>query len=140
MTETTEGIVASLKRDRKGLKLEDGEWYSNGFMPEINHVGVGDKVKITYKVNGSYKNYETVEVLEKAKPSQVSKGNEYDPTGMLVSYVKDLAIASGKPMRDHLVEVVQTYETIRLALGDEKTMDELTTVIDETKIETIKVK
>ena len=74
MTEIIEGIVESMKKDRKGVKLDNEKWYSNNFMPELNHVGIGDKVKITYKVNGNFNNHETIEVLEKAKAEQVSKG------------------------------------------------------------------
>lgn len=93
-TQTTQGIVKSLKKDKKGIRLSDDQWYSNNFKDELN-VNVGDEVKVTYKVNGMFKNYETIEVIRKAPQSDTfAKARESKDASQLTSYAKDIVIAA----------------------------------------------
>ena len=108
--------------------MKDGNWYSNSFMPELNHVAVGDKVKITYKVNGQYKNHETIEVLEKAavqSAGQVSRGNSRDPVTMILSYVKDMSVSNGKSLKENVVDMLRAYNVIKIAINDDAAMAQI---------------
>jgi hypothetical protein len=46
--------IVSMRRDRKGFKLEDGTWYSN-FTP-LEGVSMGDVVTFEYQTKGSFNN------------------------------------------------------------------------------------
>ena len=97
-------------------------------MPELNHVAVGDKVKITYKVNGQYKNHETIEVLEKAavqSAGQVSRGNSRDPVTMILSYVKDMSVSNGKSLKENVVDMLRAYNVIKIAINDDAAMAQI---------------
>ncbi len=95
MENTTTGVVELMKKDKTGVKLDDGEWYSNNFKPALEHVKQGDTVKVTYKVNGNFNNYETVEVVEKGSIPQTdnfAKAREAKDASQLTSYAKDIVL------------------------------------------------
>lgn len=92
---TAIGVVKALRKDRKGLQLADDQWYANKFGKEIE-ANIGDEVKITYVLNGQWKNHETVEVLKKKEnslPSYVKETSDSRDRSMAVSYAKDLVVA-----------------------------------------------
>lgn len=97
-TQETTGIVELVKKDKKGVKLDDQSWYSNNFKEPLKDVNVGDTVKVTYIVNGIWKNYETIEVLEKAPISEqtntFAKARASDDASPLTAYAKDLVVAA----------------------------------------------
>ena len=95
-THETKGRVQTLKKDNKGVLLDDDNWYSNNYKDPLKNVNKGDFVKVTYKQNGVYKNYETIEVLESApqEESKFSKARESKDASQLTSYAKDIVIAT----------------------------------------------
>ncbi len=52
------GIVKVLKKNGKGLQLEDGSWYSNDYGKVLDHISPGDSVQIEYTKNGDFNNFE----------------------------------------------------------------------------------
>ena len=123
--ETAKGIVKVLKKNKKGVQLEDGTWYSNNFKGEVE-CQVGDEVEIEYKTNGEFKNYETIKVLTKAEgPVEKVSKKTYDPVTMILSYVKDLSVANGKSMKENTVEILKSYSIIKTALSDEEALIQL---------------
>lgn len=121
MAETVKGIVKALKKDKKGLQLENGKWYSNQFAAEVD-CQKGDEVEVKYTVNGNFNNYTEVKVLKKAESGKAS-GKSYDPSTMLVSYAKDISIESMKIDRaiaiDDAVDLVlKAYFKVQSALSD----------------------
>ena len=90
-TFTAKGIVKSVRKDRKGVQLEDENWYSQFSEVDCNK---GDLVTIDYKINGHFKNISKLIILERMLPTlpQEIKTNEKAIT-MLVAYVKDIVVA-----------------------------------------------
>jgi len=59
------GTIKFVKKDNRGFQLaEDGEWYSmyRGTLP--NRVNKGDKVEVTFEINGQYRNIKDMKVTE----------------------------------------------------------------------------
>lgn len=50
------GVVKSVRKDRKGFQLEDGEWYSAFNASQLKDVERGNNVAFDVKINGKYKN------------------------------------------------------------------------------------
>lgn len=115
MTEI-EGVVKLVKKDKKGLQLENGEWYSNNFLKNPLICNRGDKVKVFLNGKGFL---ELVEVLEKGldKPTQdrpefKQQARESINASQLTSYAKDLVIAGKSPdMETAIKSVVSAYKT-----------------------------
>jgi len=93
----TQGKVKLLRKDKKGLQLENGDWYSS-FNNDVD-CNVGDEVKITFSQNQSngrtFNNFNKIEVISKSTTTEkdYSEGNKYKQTSVMISYVKDLVIA-----------------------------------------------
>lgn len=94
----TIGKVTSVRKDRKGIKLDDGNWYSNTFKPALE-VNVGDEVKVEYTLKGEYRNHQKVEVTSKGQgfkanfnPAIAEQGDKARKN-MCISYAKDMYIA-----------------------------------------------
>ncbi len=146
-TREATGIVELMKRDKTGVKLDDDNWYSNNFKPELKNIEVGDTVKVTYKQNGIYKNYETIEVIgsvPKFDIDKFSKARESKDASQLTSYAKDLTIAVignkdiSKEIREIEVEklmaevaktVAEAYNQIKKIISGE--VDEEQTKVSE---------
>ena len=77
MVETTKGKVKNVRKDRKGLELDNGSWYSirTGEVPST--INRGDTVSITFSVNGRYNNIETISKTDSAPSSSPYSG--YSP-------------------------------------------------------------
>lgn len=136
-----QGKIEVMKKDRKGFKMDDGQWYSNNFKPELN-VKVGDTVNVNYTVNGQYYNYDTVEVTESA-PAE-AKQAETKTIGVLTSYAKDLIVAaignSQMPkvelkmlMKESAEAVIEAYKQIEKSIYDSE--PEFAAPVVETKKE-----
>lgn len=52
----TKGNVESKRRDGKGIKLQDGEWYSAFSETTLSEVNRGDLVEFEYVTKGDWKN------------------------------------------------------------------------------------
>ena len=133
--ETVKGIVKAVRKDKKGVLLDNDKWYSNKFAAEVV-CNKGDEVEIAFETKGIYNNHETIKVLSKAKGSKVS--SEYDPTTMLVSYAKDLVVASMSTdkrisLDNATILVLAEYFKVKKILEDPSNF------LTESKIETIEV-
>lgn len=71
-----EGLVKSIKKDRKGILLSDGKWYSH-FSNEVT-CKVGDNVSVEYKQNGDFRNFEKITILQpsNALPTSLATDRE----------------------------------------------------------------
>ena len=94
-TSTVNGVVKFVKKDRKGVCLEDGKWYGNGFLKEDLKLNKGDKVKLTLNAKGFLMNAEVTEKSKDFKP-----GSQADPeirllvdTGNTLQQAVNLTIA-----------------------------------------------
>ena len=90
------GIVELLKKDKKGLKLVEEDWYSS-WNDEVN-CNPGDEVKITFDQNTkddrTFNNFTKIEVIGKSTQPILSKAlvDNSKVASMLVSYAKDLTV------------------------------------------------
>ena len=92
--EKAEGIVKVLRKDGKGLQLETGEWYSNKFFKGTLDCERGDKVEVSYSINGEYTNLESCKVIQKGEKKAIQKEIREDVNAsQLTSYSKDLVVA-----------------------------------------------
>ena len=95
-TNTTAGIVAAVKADRKGIKI--GESWFSSFNNEVP-CKIGDQVKVDYtttqKGDRTYKNWVKIEVLSSASPLQAfqKEAREDKAATMILSYMHDQVIA-----------------------------------------------
>jgi len=99
---TAIGVVKSLRKDRKGMQLTDEQWYANKFGKELE-VGIGDEVKVTYVLNGQWRNYEKVEILKKKEnslPPYVKETSDSRDKSYAASYAKDLVVALIEKSKD----------------------------------------
>lgn len=118
MTEqkTITGIVKSLKKDRKGLQLNDGNWYSNKFFKGELTCQRGDEVEITLSINGQWQNLVSCKVL-KAAPQSQGKGpdvrEEQRPnvdSGNCLVIAKELFIAGKcKTLKEAQMEAIAAF-------------------------------
>lgn len=93
-TEKVEGIVKNLRKDGIGLQLETGEWYSNKFFKGKLDCEKGDKVEVSYSINGEYTNLEACKILQKGEKKAIQKEIREDVNAsQLTSYAKDLVVA-----------------------------------------------
>lgn len=96
-TNSTIGIVQTLKTDRKGIKMAD-QWYSS-FDKEVP-CKQGDQVKVDYTITQkgerTYRNWTKIEVMQSSKPLQEfqKEAREDKALTMLVSYAKDVVVAT----------------------------------------------
>lgn len=96
------------KPGKYGIALGQDNWYNGmGTCPAKK----GDQVKVTFEVNGQWKNIKNIEVLSSASPEpERSKGyNQEKAHTMLVSYAKDLAIEKKITMEDATNYVLASY-------------------------------
>ena len=63
------GNVESKRRDGKGIKLQDGNWYSVFKASELEDVNRGDLVEFEYTEKGNFKNISTDVKVLSASPS-----------------------------------------------------------------------
>ena len=109
--EKAEGIVKILRKDGKGLQLETGEWFSNKFFKGTLDCERGDKVEISYSINGEYTNLESCKVIQKGEKKAIQKEIREDVNAsQLTSYAKDLVVA--------VIERVGNNEAIRVAIPE----------------------
>jgi hypothetical protein len=72
--------IVSMRRDRKGFKLEDDNWYSS-FNP-ISNINVGDVVSFEYLPKGNFNNIKgSVEVTGGAVSAPASSGGNSNTGG-----------------------------------------------------------
>lgn len=119
---TITGAVTSVRKDRKGFKLDDGNWYSS-FAPV--KAEKGDQVKIEFVINGNYRNLKNVEVVGKSdKTVQFNENKDKTTASMLVSYGKDIIVAKGG--EGDLIEIsklmARAYKEV-LKIMDEKEVE-----------------
>lgn len=97
--ETITGIIEAISQKEKRYSLKIGDsWYGSfGKAP----CKKGDRVSVTYKIDGNWKNIDNLNVVEKSPDivpaneipeERIEKSNE-KLNSMLCSYSKDLAIA-----------------------------------------------
>lgn len=87
-TLTTTGLVKSIKRDGKGLQLNDGSWYSGFKQVPCQR---RDEVEIQYTQNNQWKNIVNIRVIKKAAPS--SSGSSSPEWSYREAYAKDILVA-----------------------------------------------
>ena len=122
-----QGNVESIRKDRKGVKLNDGHWYS-GFK-ELT-VNKGDFVTIEYKLNGEYRNIVNF-TNDKPMTTFQKEAREDKATSMLTAYVKDLAVAYLNQGKDFTEEhgklmsnwVADWYNIIKKKINDSELQD-----------------
>ena len=87
------GIVEILKKDKKGLKLDNNEWYSNQFLKEPLKCKKGDKIKVFLNEKGFLTR---IEMMEEAEVPSFKSANNWKqdifPESMKISYCKDLFV------------------------------------------------
>lgn len=116
------GTVQSMRKDRKGLKLND-QWYSDFDVLSCN---TGDVVEIHYYVNGDFRNIKALKVVGQSASTASTPSNSMysnDKTAsMLVSYAKDLWAAGRieKPdMHAVALGLVEVYTAVLKKLNGE---------------------
>jgi len=94
----TQGVVKLLRKDKKGLQLNDGQWYSS--FDKTVDCNVGDEVKITFeqttKGDRTYNNFTDVETTKKSTipaPAPV-EGYKDKTINTILICAKDLVVAS----------------------------------------------
>lgn len=143
----TQGIVESIRHDKKGLKLNNQEWYSS-FLHEVK-CNRGDEVKVTYTENTkdgrTFKNFDKIEVLNATKiPS--SNQQEERLNSVLTSYAKDLAVAKigqgasdlGIVMLEARDVILETYNKIKEELNEKPKTTEPKEETTRETLETVK--
>ena len=114
--EKAEGIVKILRKDGKGLQLETGEWYSNKFFKGTLDCERGDKVEVSYSINGEYTNLESCKVIQKGEKKAIQKEIREDVNAsQLCSYSKDLVVA--------VIEKMGTEELARVKITTPEMME-----------------
>jgi hypothetical protein len=101
----TEGTVKSLRKDGKGLQLNDGSWYSSSYF-HGKLPNKGDQIELAYTLGGEnnqYKNLCEVKVKQAAAftpanqlPVFQKEAREDKALTMLVSYSKDIVTETMK--------------------------------------------
>ena len=87
-TQKVTGFVESVRKDRKGIKL-NGEWYSSFSTVNCNS---RDNVELEFTQNGEWKNIKTIKVLS-GYTNQKEDLNDAKLLSMQTSYAKDVLIA-----------------------------------------------
>ena len=110
---TAEGVAKAVRKDAKGFQLDNGEWYS-GFNPLT--IKKGDRVKVSYKVNGDFKNIDSFDIITKAPetsaPSAPKRDYHLSPEQVRTNAV-DLALRTKTELALtalEAIEVAKTYE------------------------------
>ena len=94
-TKTVSGVVKSIRKDKKGVQLADGNWYASNYFNGEMIANKGDEVEVTYIENGQYKNLSSIKVIKKStifEPAPTYSKNEDMVASQLTSYAKDLMI------------------------------------------------
>ena len=90
-SKTTDGVVKAVRKDKKGVQLDSGDWFSH-FLQQVN-CNKGDKVKIEYTENESngrvFKNWNKITVLESSNNSD--DNTQMKNASVMMSYAKDIA-------------------------------------------------
>ena len=91
MVQTISGKVKNVRKDRKGLELDNGSWYSYRADTIRDGINRGDTVTITYNVNGTYNNIETIDKTSSSpsgsSPSGYQSRAEQNPALQLMNGV-----------------------------------------------------
>jgi hypothetical protein len=138
-TTTINGIVKAVKKDLKGLALEDptnpkGKWYSNNYFQGQLNCKRGDEVELTLQQNGQYQNLIACKVLKSSAP--MAEARESKSVEMLTAYAKDLVVAAMQNNKDLDVTaamkiastaVLGGYKAIKEGLNDNGQRSESTT-------------
>jgi len=72
------GVVKALRKDQKGLLLDDDNWYSGFHSLTCNK---GDEVEIEFVLNGEYRNIEQLKIAKMATDQPEQSGFFKDKTG-----------------------------------------------------------
>ena len=106
--EKTNGTVKSVRKDKKGVQLEDGTWYSGFAILDCNK---GDTVEIEYLTNGMFRNIKQI-ITQKAKPvNNFTATDNQKLASIYVSYAKDLCCA-GKIDISQIKEFATAFSVI----------------------------
>lgn len=130
--ETIIGKIDLIKKDQKGLKLDNGQWYGNNYLKEpLNNFQKGDEVKVILNDKGFLDRVEPAENIttERIPAPPVSKN-----ATMYTSYAKDLFIClrqqsrpeADTPEGDKLLmgEAIELVKQAQEAFKNEKTSNE----------------
>lgn len=72
------GKVSFIRKDKKGVQLENGNWYSNPNMQSVLEVNKGDEVKIEFAKNGQFNNLQKLEITKKNEKPEISTQTAID--------------------------------------------------------------
>ena len=88
---SVKGIVTAVRNDKKGLQLDEKEWYSSKFFKGEVEAGLGDEVEVEYEEKGEYKNLKACKIVKKGEGKEAGFAAKADDRiiGMLTSYIKD---------------------------------------------------
>ena len=148
------GNVESKRRDGKGIKLQDGNWYSVFKASELEDVNRGDLVEFEYTEKGNFKNISTDVKVLSASPSAgstssapASASKMYRPFPVpkdhgdraiirqnMLSHATSLIINYGNAddKLDYLVEsVIQVARELEKYATGELDAEALATLVDE---------
>ena len=104
------GIVQTIRKDRKAIKLND-EWYSS-FKTLPNDLEVGENINLTYKENKGFKNIQNFEYVSekegKIKPHPIEKKLSDTTVNTILMCSKEILIAHmNKDIKITLEEVTK---------------------------------
>ena len=94
-TNKVQGLVKAVRKDKKGLLLDNDKWYSNKFFNGTVDCENGDKVEVEYEVNGNFLNLTKMTILQKGEKKAMQMEIRGDVNAsQLTSYAKDLVVAA----------------------------------------------
>ena len=108
------GKVKLIRKDKKGVQLEDESWYSNPNLKNSLEVNKGDEVKISYTQNGQFNNLQKLEITKKTENPEKNTQTAIDQNAKLrreldaKSKALELAVSQEKNIQKQL-ELAKLY-------------------------------
>ena len=106
-----EGVIERIKKDRKALSLDCGEWYQSNFKVIDESINVKDFVKIVYSEKGNFKNIISIEKIKN------DLNNEFELTNQTLNTIimcaKDIKVAWINNGKEHTLIIPSFKEIVK---------------------------
>ena len=127
--DSVSGEVISKRRDGKGVKLPDGQWYSTFEPSVLSAYDRGANVDITYEQKGPFRNIKTIQASNGAAP--VANGKDPHVMGPPKHIAKTFPMHPLSPDRTIIRSVaVKAATDLQIQFGAQMDID---TVIDNAR-------
>ena len=127
--DSVSGEVISKRRDGKGVKLPDGQWYSTFEPSVLSAYDRGANVDITYEQKGPFRNIKTIQASNGAAP--VATGKDTHVMGPTKHIAKTFPMHPLSPDRTIIRSVaVKAATDLQIQFGAQMDID---TVIDNAR-------